>query len=59
MAIRIDEMTTSLEIRDTERLRRLVREEVERQLRERDRSAAGRRRDPADPTAGSGSGTGE
>lgn len=53
MPLRIDEMTTSLEIREDEHTRRLIREEVERVLRERDRRGSPtRRRDAADPSAG-------
>jgi len=52
MPIRIDEMSTTLEIQDEERLRRLVRAEVERALRDWERRGRRRTRpDPADPTA--------
>lgn len=54
MPIRIDELSTSLEIRDQERLRRLVREEVERALRERERAGRPQGRSATDPSAGSG-----
>ncbi len=54
MPLRIDEMTTSLEIRDEERTRRMLREEIERVLRERERGDRPRRRSSTDPSAGSG-----
>jgi hypothetical protein len=56
MPVVIERMTTTLEIQDEVRIRRLVREEICRILDERDRTETSRRDervDPRDPAAGS------
>lgn len=54
MAIVIESMTTTLEIHDEVKIRRLVREEIRRaaEERERDASRPEGRVDPRDPSAG-------
>ncbi|MEM9189371.1 MAG: hypothetical protein AAGF12_09355 [Myxococcota bacterium] len=55
MPLVIERMTTTLEIQDEVHIRRLVRDEIERCLREQDRTRTARRDrqvDPRDPSAG-------
>lgn len=54
MPIVIDELVTTLEVHDEREMRRLVREEIDRRLREERRSpiASPTRADPTDPLAG-------
>lgn len=56
MPVVIERMTTTLEIQDELRIRRLVREEVNRAIADRERTATSRRDqrvDPRDPAVGS------
>jgi hypothetical protein len=53
MPIVVDELITTLEVQDERRVREIVREELERRLRQRPaRPEAGSGPDPTDPRAG-------
>ncbi len=54
MPIVVDELITTLEVQDERRIREIVREEVDRRLRERTARpvAPSRTGDPANPLAG-------
>jgi len=57
MPVIIEELTTSLEIEDEAKIRKLVRDEIQRELRELRRalrSGGGGEVDPADPAAAGG-----
>lgn len=55
MPVIIEELTTTLEIEDEAQIRKLVRQEIERALREQRRGhGASAEADPADPAAAGG-----
>jgi hypothetical protein len=55
MALVIEELSTSLEVQDEVKIRKIVREEVQRALAaQRSRASGGEEADPADPAASGG-----